>query len=109
LNRGSRGELPKVYGHESDANFSLFDLLQWDPDVLNNATLEPGDRYIVLAHEIILDGVLIPDLELQLAALGIANHEVKNLVPLRVHSTVAYLCLLFGTLHANNDVRVRVR
>ena len=106
---GSSGDLPKVDGHEAEADLALFDLVQCDPDILDNSALEPGDRYVVLAHEIVLDGVLVPDLELQLAALGIANHEVKNLVPLRVASAAACLCCLFVTLHANNDVRVRVR
>jgi hypothetical protein len=67
-----------------------------------------GDGHVVASHEIIGNGILVPDFENKLSTLFVGNCKLEDFFPLGVAGTALRRCLVLGVLQRDDYIGVRL-
>jgi hypothetical protein len=65
-----------------------------------------GNRHVVASHEIIGDGVLVPDFENELGALFVGNGKLEDFFPLGVAGATLRRRLVLRVLQRDDYIRI---
>ena len=97
----------EVKSEKANADFSVgLAVLEEAPLVRDNTLGEAGDGDVVLAHEVIGEGVGVPESHLKLSGVGVGDEELEDLIPLWVLSVVTNISLVNLVFEFNLDVGI---